>query len=442
MVARPISVGPYSYEEPLTVSSEPARPGVAAFWAGAFDNDGVSSTQAGAHPGLAATGFLLNTVVAPSGKVIPARDLRTVNVELPPGFIGNPLVTPRCPQGALLPGRGDACTNTSAVGIAQAVTSEFGAPPHTALDSLLNDEPPFGYPAEFGFEASGAPVFALASLRSDADYGISLRAPNIVMGEYAYGNFISLFGTPPNSPGTAFLTNPADCAEQALRPPVTTITNNSWQDQDPDAVDNEITVAIPAVDNCAALAGHFNPSFSFRPESHDAASPSSFGADLTIPQEGLTDPEGLAAPELKKAVVTLPKGVNVNPASANGLEACSETQMGLTTTSGEPPNPIRFDKSEPSCPEASKLGTVEAKSPLLEGTLDGTIYLAAQEENPFHSLLALYLVIDSPKNGILVKLPGEVKPDPTTGQLTATFDNNPQLPAEDLKLNFRGSKTN
>jgi hypothetical protein len=47
-------------------------------------------------------------------------------------------------------------------------------------------------------------------------------------------------------------------------------------------------------------------------------------------------------------------------------------------------------------------------------------------------------VIDSPKNGILVKLPGEVKPDPTTGQLTATFDNNPQLPVEDLKLNFRG----
>jgi hypothetical protein len=175
-----------------------------------------------------------------------------------------------------------------------------------------------------------------------------------------------------------------------------------------------------------------------RPASQAAASPSAFTAELTIPQEGLTEPSALAAPELKKAVVTLPKGVNVNPSSANGLAACTEAQMGLATTEGAAPNPIRFDKSEPTCPDASKLGTVEAKSPLLEETLGGTIYLGAQEENPFHSLLALYLVIDSPRNGILVKLPGEVKSDPTTGQLTATFDNNPQLPVEDLKLNFRG----
>ena len=33
---------------------------------------------------------------------------------------------------------------------------------------------------------------------------------------------------------------------------------------------------------------------------------------------------------------------------------------------------------------------------------------------------------------------GKVEPDPTTGQLTATFAENPQLPFEDLKVDFFG----
>jgi hypothetical protein len=33
-----------------------------------------------------------------------------------------------------------------------------------------------------------------------------------------------------------------------------------------------------------------------------------------------------------------------------------------------------------------------------------------------------------------VKLAGKVTPDETTGQLTTSFDNNPQLPFSELKL--------
>jgi hypothetical protein len=428
---------------PLPVSSLPSRAGIQAFWAGAFEAEGASSTQAGAHPNLAATGFLVNTDVDPAGGITPAGDLRNVDVGLPPGFLGNPLLTPRCPQEALTPSRGGTCSNQSVVGtsapfVTQFETTGFRAPSEPAAYSLYNDSPPFGYPAEFGFQVVSAVIPLLASVRSDSDYGLTVEAHSIAQTERVFGSVLTLFGAPAAAVGKAFLTNPTDCAEEAREAPTTTVTNNSWQDQDVTAIDNELTVTLPPMTNCAALGGHFRPGFSFQPTSHEAAAPSAFTAQLTIPQEGLTEPEALAAPQLKKAVVSLPRGVDVNPSSANGLEACSESQMGLTATSGALPNPIRFDRSEPTCPEASKLGTVEAKSPLLEETLDGTIYLAAQEENPFHSLLAIYAVIDSPKNGILVKLPGEVRPDPNTGQLTATFDDNPQLPVEDLKLNFRG----
>jgi hypothetical protein len=151
----------------------------------------------------------------------------------------------------------------------------------------------------------------------------------------------------------------------------------------------------------------------------------------------LTDPSKPGTSDLKKTVVTLPAGLDLNPSAAQGLQACSEAQVGYVGP-GAMPNPTRFDEKPVSCPEASRIGTVQIKSPLLEEELEGTVYLAAQEENPFHSLLALYLVVESPRFGLTLKLPGEVKPDPSTGRLTATFDHNPQLPFERLTLHFRG----
>jgi hypothetical protein len=72
----------------------------------------------------------------------------------------------------------------------------------------------------------------------------------------------------------------------------------------------------------------------------------------------------------------------------------------------------------------------------LEQPLHGDVILAKQNDNPFGSLLALYIVARGP--GFVVKLPGRVDANAVTGQLTATFDNNPQLPFDTLKVRLRG----
>jgi hypothetical protein len=124
--------------------------------------------------------------------------------------------------------------------------------------------------------------------------------------------------------------------------------------------------------------------------------------------------------------VTLPAGVAIDSAGADGLQACSLGEVGLESP------------MEQSCPEAAKVGTVEIKTPLLPNPLVGAAYLAQQNANPFGSLVALYMVVKDPVSGVIVKLAGEVKPDAVTGQLVSTFKETPQLPFEDLALHFFG----
>ena len=58
-------------------------------------------------------------------------------------------------------------------------------------------------------------------------------------------------------------------------------------------------------------------------------------------------------------------------------------------------------------------------------------------ENPFDSLLAVYLIAKSADRGILITAPGKLTPDPADGTLTATFDDLAQLPFTDLEVDFR-----
>ncbi len=78
-------------------------------------------------------------------------------------------------------------------------------------------------------------------------------------------------------------------------------------------------------------------------------------------------------------------------------------------------------------------------TPLLPEPVEGGIYFAEQNDNPFGSLVGLYIEAENPKSGVVVKLAGEVALNQVTGQLVTTFPDDPQLPFEEAKLHFFGS---
>ena len=436
-IAWPTSFNP-SFLEPF---------GVADLGSLLAEPDGGADTQADAHPSSFTLNFDANSVINTTtgnfiGPTEPPEDLKDVVIDLPPGLVGDPQATPHCPLSSLvlnsegINGYGDsACPADTQVGTI--LFSDGGG--YGGLIKGISDDravysmvPEHGYAAEFGFTFAGFSFLLYGSIVGNgAQAHVRVTDPGIpAVGEIPIqGAVTTFFGEDTGSGHTVpFFTNPSQCSDTPL---TTTIHLDSYEnpgahnpDGTPDLADpawkQGESTETPPFTGCADLP--FGPSIEAQPTSSVADSPTGLDFRLHVPQS--EEPEGLGEADLKNAVVTFPEGLVVNPASAGGLGVCSEAEVGLQ------------DNDPVSCPEASKLGTVEVTTPLLEHPLPGTVYLAAQNANPFHSLLALYIVIDDPQTGVIVKLPGKVSLDPQTGRLTATFDENPQVPFENLKLTF------
>jgi hypothetical protein len=455
---------PATRDLPLTVSTKLAEPGIQTFFAGAFDENGNYDQRAGGHPFNAATAIFVNTVRSVKGYVLPAGELKDIAVKLPPGFIGNPSAVPACPEETPTQN----CNLDSVVGVTEPIVERFDK---WSLPTLVyNTQAPIGYPAKFRFRIlESEEVNVVGSLRSDEDYGITAVSPRTPQVSHVLGVFFTFWGRPAShtfdsvrcsardaglglrdytsirfeegcrasgSADTALLTSATNCSEQAANPPVTSIAATLWQVPD---LTVEASAPIPPVTGCEDL--ELESGFSMQPSDSAADSPASFTTSLTMPDEGLLDPQKLMTPTLKDSVVTLPEGVVLNAAGADGLQACSLDQIGFMGKNFPMPNPIRFDRTPQTCPEASKIGTLDLKSALLEDPLHGALYLAAQGDgNPFGSLFALYLVIEDPRHGIFIKLPGRVDPDERTGQMKVSFANLPQLPFTSLDLKLKGGE--
>ncbi|MGO9469260.1 MAG: hypothetical protein ACLQVF_34475, partial [Isosphaeraceae bacterium] len=241
---------------------------------------------------------------------------------------------------------------------------------------------------------------------------------------------------------TPFLTNPVDCAagEEAR---TLQLHADSWPNPgvgdpfSPDFSDPNWLAAsatLPPFEGCGALA--FHPSLSFEPATAaeggttQADQPSGYNVNLEVPQN--EEYAKLATPELKTAKVTLPAGLSISPSAAGGLEACSNEQIDL-------------ESDEPaSCPHGSQIGTVKLTTPLLEAPLEGEVFLGQPECAPCSAadaeagrLFRLFIQVHSSALGITIKRPGVARVDPATGQLTAEFKENPQLPFSDLELKLK-----
>ncbi len=420
--------------------------------------------QAAGHPYQANFSVRFPTVGL-GESVYVSEEPKAIDVTLPRGMYADPTVTPAlCTEAQLESDNNvtepNGCPTASQVGVASVAVRTFGFVTNTLVKPVFNMVPPPGSPAEFAFDAEQSVyVHLLAHVKSSGEYELAAGISDAPAKLQVLGSSISLWGDPSaeshdllrrgclgnseitilargldcSTPrlGRAFVTLPSDCGAQPLQVAGETA---SWGR--PDVFDKrsapvtDASVAPVALKGCGALP--FEPSVTARSDTDRADSPAGLDVDLHQPQHrGYGEP---ASANLKDAEVTLPEGVTVNPSGANGLGACTEGQIGYQPSDEK----IRFSEGAQTCPDSAKIGTVEVSTPLLSHTLPGAVYVAKPFDNPFGSLLAIYLAVEDEQSGIVAKLAGKVTPDPQTGRLTAAFTENPELPIEDVSLHFFG----
>jgi hypothetical protein len=445
---------PVSAESENEASTEDAKAGFEEFQAELTGPDGLPVSAADSHPYEYTTSFAVNMVTQAPGKkvglIAAEGNLRELEVALPPGLAGNPQSVERCTAqqfNTTSPTSGslgiNECPTASAVGVITIQQLEGNGGNESV--PLYNLVPPRGMPAQLGFRVLEAPIYINTRVRSDGDFGTTAYLENITEAQRATALRTTIWGTPwdPShdtqrgecadrgegscpAEGTPhpFFRLPSSCASPIL----SRMSIETWAQPKASA---SAGFEEPAPTECDRPP--FEPSIEAKPTTNVADAPSGLHFALHLPQAENEDPNGLGQADLKDAKVVLPPGLLVNPASADGLAACSLAQIGYTgETEGRP----SFTAQPASCPDASKIGTVEIEAPAIDHPLPGSVYLAKQTENPFGSLLAIYIAVYDPISGVVVKLAGKVTPDPATGQLTTTVDSNPQVPFEDFRFDF------
>jgi hypothetical protein len=428
----------------------------------ASNADASPDLLAGSHPYALTTSFKLNTTTNSEGRLSSeGGDLADVVAELPAGLTVDPLAVSLCGTEEFATfnvGTGeDGCPNASAVGVVEVenVTPTTLAERKVTAFPIYDLAPPAGTPALFGFRVAGLPVYLTPSIRSASDYGLTVAMTGIPQGAHVLGSTVTFWGVPAQathdnergdcveSHGTCpagveakpLLTLPTQCTTA----PVATLRVDSWQEPGQFSAGASDPLAGSAQTLTACQALDFSPTFQAQTESSTADTPTGLTVHLHIPQS--EDPSGLGESQLKDAVVTLPAGMTLNLARANGLLGCPlQGPEGIDLGSGAPGN----------CPAAAKIGSVKIKTPFLAEELQGSMYVAQQGNlagagsNPFGSLLALYILAEG--SGVVVKLPAEMIANPETGQLTLHLGPDPttgqafapQLSLADLELEFSG----
>jgi len=433
-------------KQSLVVSPSAIPFGVNVYQLRPEEDGGSVDTQSGSHPFQLTTTILFNE--AENGKPLAlAKDL---HFKLPVGLIGNPTPFAQCAMPIFLEeGKGkESCPASTVLGVARVnirVVSEGRSRIAPWVVPVYNLPPAIGEPARFGFVVSSTPVILDTAVRTGEDYGVTVNVTNISQTAEFVGSEVTFWGVPRDSRhdgvrGSCLLAakneaQVAPCHVEGADPPFltmptsctgalhTTVEADSWNE--PLLVESFAnTDTMPALDGCNRPQSQ--PVITVAPDSQAGSTPTGLAVSVHVPQEVSLDPEGLAEADVKNTTVALPVGVAINPAGGDGLESCSEEQIGLRNA------------QVPSCPNASKVGLVKIKTPLLPNELEGAAYLAAQNANPFGSLVALYVYVEDPISGSRVKLAGEVVPNPVTGQLVSTFKDTPQLPFETFELHFFG----
>jgi hypothetical protein len=453
--------------DPVTFSSTPAGFGFAG-WDGWFSNaDGTPDTQAGSHPYEATLRFDLNAALGQGGgleSTAPAGgEIRNLEVELPPGFVGDPTAAPQCTreQFDVLE-----CPAASLIGLAT-IGLEGN---QTFQENVYNIVPPAGQPAEFAFSIIGVKTLLDTGVRTGGDDGLTTHVHNIAQ-RNILRTAVTLWGVPADQTHSPFsqkgrtkynksCLEPGRCprATGALKPLLTlptscagpqkfTIRADTWQH--PETWAEASFESHDSNGNPTGFTGcerlDFDPNVTLAPDTTYADTPAGLTVNVKPPVGGLQEPEGLSTSDIQNTKVVLPQGLVINPGQAAGLQACPEGPASAEPgnerygdnlpLTGEDGNEPRFEGAS-NCPNASKIGTVTIESPLIEGAaekqFEGNVYLL--QSNPPE----LKLLVAASADGVNLKLVGVVHLNEQTGQLTTTFSGTPELPFTDFKLSFSG----
>jgi hypothetical protein len=412
-----------------------------------------STSQAGAHPDLV-TSFTISPLPTAEEVIGKGSPLKDAIVDLPAGQTGNPEAAAKCTEtelGAGPTGNGVAnCPQASQVGVVEVlagVAPDISFPLGTVGLYVMKTSP--NELATLGFNIIGAAVHLDASVRP-TDNGLTLTSHNIFQLFPVSTVTVTVWGVPadpshdqqrcanlnpanqlcdgsgggapdtttPHSAGiprAPFLTNPTSCGV----PQSTRISVASWQA--PGLF--ETVVSEPqTMTGCQKLP--FDPEVDIQPDTARADAPTGLDATVTIPQN--ENPDGVGTAHLRTVSVPLPEGVSISASSADGLAACSDEMMSIGSD------------TPAACPPASKIGTVTAETPLLADPVQGSIYVGTQRSDDPTSgeMFRLFLELRGP-GGLIVKLLGHVRADADTGQLLASFNENPQLPVSKIELQLK-----
>ncbi len=444
---------------PVTVSASEPGYGFSGFDAWFTNADGSIDAQAGSHPYESTFAVGFNELA--DGQ-LAGGEQRTVEAELPPGFFGEPNSAPGCTRQQL---SAEECPPETQIGEDMPLLGHEGgggAQGGGAL-AVYNMVPPPGVVDQFATIIFGKTVFFDAGPRGYGDYNIVTHIDNIAAGDHIVGDILKLWGVAPeashnnardtdgispedqvcrvhgcpsSAPARPFLTLPTSCEG----PQKFTVRGaGTWENAGARAQASVLSHDAQDVESgftgCSKLS--FSPSVTAAPETSEADTPAGLGMSVTLPQEALRSPGRLVEATVKNATVALPEGLVINPGQAAGLQVCRPEDAKL------------HEEGPPSCPKASKVGTVTVRTPLLEGAfeteLHGSAYVLPQSSGGPEELPnlqshppALQLLIAFSGDGIYLKVVANVKLNEATGQLMATLTETPGLPFTSFQLSFSG----
>jgi hypothetical protein len=431
---------------------------------------------AGAHPNWGFTQFIVKN--EPPGKS-PVGEVKTVRVDLPVGLSVNPGATPRC---SLAQFKADACPPTSQVGESLVtaadplVGTEIEPKPGVTQVPVYNVRPISGEAARFGLKLAENEVFLEGDVAWSSDYheGFTIQVPKALpeaLEELLSGllgkkglilkNRLIFNG---RSGDETFLTTPTTCFGPAYaddwmpgeqpgglsgRIYSTLLRADSYGEPDPDFPNGSsfFESPIPPVTEtsgpgtepkeCGTIP--YDPSIAVDPGTVQTDSPAGATVSVDVPHllpDYLAGEDEQDSSHTKQATVTLPRGMGLNPSAANGLRVCLDAEFGKGTR-----NPI-------ACPPQSIVGRARIESPPLvdqtnpqpEEVLEGNVYVGKQlsRDPASGDEYRIFIGAKTDRYGIDVRLIGNVRADPQTGQLTTTISEAPQVPFTSFNLTFDG----